>query len=48
MRVQVMVSASRIVDFSECRGISTTSLQQSLTALKSLEILYLDGNSEVC
>jgi len=37
----------RLLDLTECRGISTASLQQALTTLKSLQILHLDGNTEV-
>ncbi len=37
----------RVLDLTECRGISTQSLQQCLTSLKSLQVLELNGDTEV-
>ena len=37
----------RVLDLTECRGISTQSLQQCLTSLKRLQVLELSGDTEV-
>lgn len=37
----------RVLDLTECRGISVELLQQCLTSLGSLQILELNGNTEV-
>ncbi|CAL8469688.1 g9229 [Coccomyxa elongata] len=42
-----LVPNLEVLDLTECRGISTQSLQQCLTSLKSLQVLELNGDTEV-